>query len=122
MSDGLVLRQRLSERLTLQHVIRGGIQRRTGHADCECSDAGPKEIECLHRDAEAAVDLAEHERAGHERVPEDQPPDRMGGHELQRIAGEARRVARDHESRQPACPGSGRGPREDGVDVRIGRV
>ena len=106
--DGLELGQRPAERLAARGVRDGGVERGLRHADRERADARTEEIERLHRDAEALVDLAEHLFLpdGHVRRSSSRP-DRMRGEERERLAREAlrsragRRTPSPHARRRP---------------------
>ena len=93
--------RRLSERLPLGRIGNGRVERRLGHTDAEGADARPEEVERVHRDREAAADLAEQLLGTGADPVEVEAADRVRRDQLEVLAREAVGVARDGEGGDP---------------------
>ena len=97
------------------------VEGRLRHADGERADAGPEQVEGVHRDPEALVRLAQEVVGGDRDAVEDQRADGVRREHVERLAGEPGAVGGDGEGGDAARAGAA-GPGEDGVEVGLGRV
>ena len=120
MGDGLVILERLAERLALERPVGRQLERMAGHPDRKRADAGAKQVERAHRDPESVAGFAKHVVTPDEHVLEAQRADRVRCQERLVLAAQPHAVAGDSERGQPV--GALRRAREHRVDVGLGCV